>query len=295
MRGYRFTTVTPATHLRVNARPQNSAAGTVEDVFGWSRPFAEAVLPNGLLKVALQAHALVPDAIGWRSLVRASTLDNLLLLHSAHPTVAPDSVFLGPDTYRFAQTVTSHLAGRTTPVRRAVDIGCGTGAAGIVIALAYPGSTVLLTDINPAAVMAARINALANKATNVICKSADMFNGVDGSFDLIVANPPYLVDPAERAYRHGGGPFGALLSIEIVRRGIPRLVPGGSLVLYTGSAIIEGRDLLREALQPILSSFAANWSYREVDPDVFGEELESGPTREADRIAAVVLNVERTQ
>ena len=180
-------------------------------------------------------------------------------------------------------------------MRRAVEIGCGTGAAGILIGLVCPDATVLLTDINPAAVMAARINALANKATNVICQTADLFDGVEGSFDLIVANPPYLVDPAARAYRHGGGPLGALMSVDIVRHALHRLVPGGSLVLYTASAIIEGRDLLHEVLQPILSSFAANWSYHELDPDVFGEELESGPTTQADRIAAVVLNVELTQ
>jgi hypothetical protein len=37
--GYRFTTVTPATHERVNARLGNAWATDLRGVFGWSRPF----------------------------------------------------------------------------------------------------------------------------------------------------------------------------------------------------------------------------------------------------------------
>ncbi len=46
--GYRFTTVTPATHARVNARPGNAGARGLEDVFGWSRPFRPEILPPAL-------------------------------------------------------------------------------------------------------------------------------------------------------------------------------------------------------------------------------------------------------
>jgi hypothetical protein len=35
------------------------------------------------------------------------------------------------------------------------------------------------------------------------------------------------------------------------------------------------------------------WTYEEVDPDVFGDELETEVYRAADRIAAVVLNVRK--
>src|SRR5207253_1460225 len=47
--GYRFTTCTPATHARVNARPQAQVARTVRDVFGWSRPFQPGLLPARLV------------------------------------------------------------------------------------------------------------------------------------------------------------------------------------------------------------------------------------------------------
>src|SRR5437588_3112107 len=47
--GYGFTTVTPATHARVNARPENKEAKDLRDVFGWSRPFSRDVLPADIV------------------------------------------------------------------------------------------------------------------------------------------------------------------------------------------------------------------------------------------------------
>ena len=39
--GYKFVTPTPATHRRVNVRPENKRAENLSDVFGWNRPFAD--------------------------------------------------------------------------------------------------------------------------------------------------------------------------------------------------------------------------------------------------------------
>src|SRR5207248_934976 len=41
----------------------------------------------------------------WRSLVRFSSLGDMLLVHSGFPTEAPDAVFFGPDTYRFCRAL----------------------------------------------------------------------------------------------------------------------------------------------------------------------------------------------
>ena len=66
-----------------------------------------------------------------------------------------------------------------------------------------------------------------------------------------------------------------------------------SLVLYTGVAMVAGHDPFHEAVLPLLSDEAFNWSYRELDPDVFGEELEKPGYEQAERIAVVALIVTR--
>jgi hypothetical protein len=81
------------------------------------------------------------------------------------------------------------------------------------------------------------------------------------------------------------------LSLQILEAALPRLAPAGTLILYTGTAIVRGRDLFRESALPGLAAGDFAWAYEEVDPDVFGEELEAQAYRAADRIAAVVLNV----
>ena len=50
--GYAFTTVTPATHERVVARPRPDpdAPATPEDIFGWNRPYRDTTLPPRVLR-----------------------------------------------------------------------------------------------------------------------------------------------------------------------------------------------------------------------------------------------------
>jgi hypothetical protein len=126
-----------------------------------------------------------------------------------------------------------------------------------------------------------------------VCRASDVLAGVDGLFDLIVANPPYLIDPPARIYRHGGGALGEALSLRILRDSLPHLAPGGGLLLYTGSAIVGGDDLFGAAAGRVLAGSGLTWRYEELDPDVFGEELAVGAYAAADRIAAVLLTVER--
>jgi SAM-dependent methyltransferase len=300
--GYGFVTPTPATHARVNARPPNRWARDLRDVFGWSRPFRDGLLPDALMAAMRDAGVLAAcgdpdagpgDAPAWRSTVRLSSLHGLLLVHSAYPTGDADSVFFGPDTYRYAAALDAWLAGRAAPVRRGVDIGSGSGAGAILVARARPDAEVWAADINPAALLLTRVNAaLAGVAVRAV--HSDLLAGIEGEFDLACANPPYLADPSERAYRHGGGPLGAGLSLRIVAEAPLRLAPGGTLLLYTGVAIVSGRDPFHDAATTQLQAHDdVEWSYREMDPDVFGEELEHDPYGAADRIAAVVLTATR--
>ncbi len=289
--GYTFTTPTPATHARVNARASSAWAQDLAGVFGWSRPFREGLLPPGILALMREAGVLVSGDGGLRSTIRLSSLDGLLFVHSAYPTTAADSVFFGPDTYRFARAILAQLE-QGGPVRRAVDIGCGAGPGAILVARTRPDAEVLAVDINASALRMTRVNAVLAGAQAAAVNS-NLLSDVAGSFDLIVANPPYLIDPGARAYRHGGGPLGAGLSLAILNTALERLSPGGTLLLYTGAAIVNGTDPFKMAALAQIGGSGASWTYEELDPDVFGEELDGGAYAAADRIAAVVLTIKK--
>jgi methylase of polypeptide subunit release factors len=291
--GYRFTTPTPATHARVNARDVNARARCLEDVLGWSRPFAREIIPDRIFLLLHTAGALEAIDGVWRSRLRASTIGDELFFHSAFPTTGANAVFFGPDTYRFCNAIQHHLTARQAPVTKAADIGCGSGAGGIIIARALPEACVVMGDINDAALQLAQINVEISGLSNVEVVRSDLLQNMPGDFDMIVANPPYLRDPLERTYRHGGGEFGEQLSADIIDAAIERLAPGGTLLLYTGSAIRGGQDVFGAAAEAKLKDAGVDFEYRELDPDVFGEELEQAPYDTVDRIAVVQLTARR--
>jgi 23S rRNA G2069 N7-methylase RlmK/C1962 C5-methylase RlmI len=162
------------------------------------------------------------------------------------------------------------------------------------MALQFPAAEVFATDINQAALDFTEANAHAAGALNVKSRISDILAGVDGQFDIITANPPFLVDADKRAYRHGGGDLGADLSFRMLQAAIPRLNPGGQFILYTGVAISDGIDVFKRDVTGYLnslSSFAFTWQYQELDPDIFGEELFNKVYANSDRIAAISLIV----
>lgn len=291
--GYSFTTPTPATHARVNARPENEFATDVRGAFGWSRPFSPDILPRGVWELMQRAGIALRDGEKWKSALRLSCLHSEMFFHSAFPTTQEDAVFFGPDTYRFANAIETFFALNERPVRRAVDIGCGAGPGAIEVAKARPDAEVFGADINSEALRLTQINAVLNDVPNVEARNSNLLSGVDGEFDLIVANPPYLVDESKRAYRHGGGPLGAGLSLAIVDVALERLSPKGTLLLYTGAAMVEGNDPFRQAIEEKLDGRDLSWTLHETDPDIFGEELDCAAYARADRIAAVVLLAEK--
>jgi methylase of polypeptide subunit release factors len=290
---YRFITPTPATHSRNNERVGNKRARNLTDAFGWSRPFSSSLLPDPLFGLLRDSAVIFECAAGWKSSVRASTLDGDLFLHSAFPTVSPDAVFFGPDTYRFARAIKNNLLSEPHQLRRALDLGCGSGAGGVILAKSSICRELVLTDINDSALQMARLNAEAAGIFSVTTLHSDLFANVDGEFDMIVANPPYLNDPLQRAYRHGGGELGSALSVHIAQAAKHKLLPGGTLLMYTGSPIVGGVDQLLQAIEQDFASSDLRWSYEEIDPDVFGEELETAAYSTVDRIAAVLLTARK--
>lgn len=282
--GYDFVTPTPATHDLV-ARRRSAIAGTaLRDVFGWSRPFTPDLLPADLLDLVRQAGVVREAVESLHLTVRVSSVEGRLYLHSA-PGRDPNAVFLGPDSYRFARFLRQALGGRTT-TGVALDIGVGAGVGAATLAAAWPGARVLATDVNPRALELARIN-LAHAALAVELVEASGLPTEPERFDLIVANPPYIAGEGGRTYRDGGDQLGAALALEWAKAGVDRLTSGGRFLLYTGSAIVDGRDGVRAALADLTTRRGLRLDYEEIDPDVFGGTLRNAAYRDVERIAAV--------
>jgi release factor glutamine methyltransferase len=123
---------------------------------------------------------------------------------------------------------------------RVLEVGTGSGKIAAELAKLAP---VIATDINPHAVVCA------HKAGVGVVR-CDLCNGIRGSFDLIVFNPPYLpTEPHERIddwleYALDGGTTGRE-TIQQFASGIVRvLAPGGRILLLVSS--LTGPDRVRQ-------------------------------------------------
>jgi release factor glutamine methyltransferase len=76
---------------------------------------------------------------------------------------------------------------------RCLDLGTGTGVIAVCMARYLPQAHVTAVDISPAALHVARHNAALNQVEDRIeFIESDWFNRVEGSFDFIASNPPYI-------------------------------------------------------------------------------------------------------
>lgn len=126
-----------------------------------------------------------------------------------------------------------------------LDLCCGGGCIGIACALRFRTCRVDLADISSEALDLARENIrLHGLEERVSTLQADLFNGVNRRYDLILANPPY-VSPEEIAQLPGeyghepalgldGGVDGVDIAERLLRQAAKRLNPGGWLILETG-------------------------------------------------------------
>jgi len=278
--GYSFVTPTPATHAIVNSRADNEIGRSLTDIFGWSRPFYRGGVSPDLLALLEHADALEMHDGFLKSRVRFASLGDLLLVHSAFPTIERESVFFGPDTYRFAR-----LLNGVTVSGRVVEIGCGTGAGGLLVGR-KADVELILTDINERALAYTQVNVVLNGKPNAQIFYSDILVDVEGPLDLVIANPPYLCDGP--TYRNGGT-LGIDIALRIVNQSLAKLRPNGRLILYTGTPVVAGADAFRAAVLPMLGDNP--FTYDEIDPDLFGDELQKAPYAHTDRIAAVALSV----
>ena len=293
---YRFTVITPLSHERIFMRKQNlpNELRSLKDIFGWNLPFYPQDLDQRLFLILKNAHLIRIENQQWLSLVRVASLDDQLFIHSAFPTVETDAVFFGPDTYRFHYHLKQYLLTQPQTVKRSVELCCGASPVAIAVARLFPEMTEIFTaDINSKALFYSQINKKFLGADNIFPTHSNLFSALEGDFDLIFANPPYLMDLHERQYRHGGNTLdGTDLSFNILTEGIKRLTPQGTLFLYTGIAISHDGNKFLQAVDHWMQHYPDfKYSYEEIDPDVFREELEQPAYQHIERIAIVLVKL----
>lgn len=154
---------------------------------------------------------------------------------------------------------------------RVLDVGTGSGALAVTLALERPEAQVFATDISPAALHLARANARSLGA-GVRCALAHLASCFRGPFELVVANLPYLPEsmapslPPELAFEDPRALFAGEDGLALVRplvQDLPRLLaPGGFAVLELGEG--QAPRLVSE-LPTQLEPFSVRYDLRGVE------------------------------
>jgi hypothetical protein len=150
------------------------------------------------------------------------------VVHGAARIVPHDELLIASDHAGAAEAHADHVPGVHRPsvalahltVRsegeRALDLCTGNGIQAIL--LAAHAEHVVATDVNPRALAYAAFNAALNGAANVETRPGSFFEPVEGEqFDLVVANPPYVVSPESAYLFRDGGMSGDAVSEHVVR------------------------------------------------------------------------------
>lgn len=167
--------------------------------------------------------------------------------------VTRDTLIPRPDTETLVRAVVEQ-----TP-RRVVDVGTGCGAIALALAVELPEACVIGAELSPPALDVARRNGerlgLAERVEWLLC---DGLAELEGAFDAIVSNPPYVptgeLDALPPEVRHepwlalDGGPDGLRVIERLAKEAPPRLAPGGVLALEVAiGQAAPVTALLREA------------------------------------------------
>lgn len=126
---------------------------------------------------------------------------------------------------------------------RLLEVGTGTGVVAAVTRSGF--DRVEAVDIDPDAVELARKN-----LPDADVHRSDLFEDVDGEFDLVLFNPPYLPSekPLQQERAWNGGEDGREVLTRFVKDLPDHLAPGGSafILVSTLTGLDEVRDLLRD-------------------------------------------------
>ena len=153
--------------------------------------------------------------------------------------VTPDVLIPRPETEHLVEAVL-----RLDEKTDILDVGTGSGAIAIALAHALPRSRLTAVDNSLAALDVARRNALRHGvAERVTLLQSDLLASVEGQFDVVVSNPPYIataevLEPQVDRYEPHAALYSGPTGLEIYKRLIPQarahLKPGGWLLLEMG-------------------------------------------------------------
>jgi release factor glutamine methyltransferase len=159
--------------------------------------------------------------------------------------VTPDVLIPRPATELIVEAIQELFPDRTVPLTIA-DVCTGCGCVAVAIASERPSVIVKGTDISRPALEVARRNAARHGVSDrVTFMQSDLLEGLGGSFDAVVANPPYVIDRARPALQPEvrdheppvalfGGEDGLALVGRLIAAAPDHLRPGGYLVFEFG-------------------------------------------------------------
>ena len=106
-----------------------------------------------------------------------------------------DSVLIPrPETEVLVEKILEYYDCNSKP--KILDLGCGSGAIALALKNNIPDADITAVDVSSSAIKKAKANAaIYNLQINFII--SNLFAGITGKFDIIVSNPPYLIDKNE--------------------------------------------------------------------------------------------------
>jgi release factor glutamine methyltransferase len=114
-------------------------------------------------------------------------------------SLGPATLDPRPDTetvVTIARHLAQHFAHAADGPLRILDLGTGSGAIALALLTELPDAKAVATDISPAALEIARANAVRlGLARRIEFVASDWLEQVEGTFHLVVANPPYIPTP----------------------------------------------------------------------------------------------------
>ena len=172
--------------------------------------------------------------------------------------MSPATLDPRPDTETViepALDIVTRAGWRERPIR-ILDIGTGSGCLLLTLLAELPLATGVGTDIAASALEVAALNAASlGLAARISFALADMLDGIDGPFDLVISNPPYIpsadiagLSAEVRRYDPGGALDGGEDGLDFYRRiiaGVPR-VGAGCVIFEVGAGQADDVALLLE-------------------------------------------------